>query len=491
VVLETMAPAFAIRALFDGFHGLAPEYSFRSPSLNPTRREDLATDLEAGLIRRFDEDRGLDQLSGFATVNGTERFYVAKPITTVGGCLACHGRVEDAPPVMTVRYGTMTGHGWPLDRIINARVIYVPTADLKAFQRRTLWAAGATFVLSHAVLFLILFLLLDRLVGRRMRRVPGVMDEAALAPGRPIAIPDGRRDEIGVVSRAFNRMAASLVDAYQTLERRVEERTRQLAQAKGEVEVQLARLDQELQAARELQVGLVPTVFPPPTPERPIETAAAMEPALEVGGDLYDVIDLGQGRVCAVIGDVAGKGAAAALFMALTLSQVRAAARHAEPGPGFTARVVEAVNRELCARNPSFMFVTLQVLLLDGRTGAVEIANAGHLPPWRLDADGATPLPEAPSLALGIDPDMTYTSETAQLRPGEALALLTDGVIEARDRDGELFGEERLGPVLAEVAGQPPAAVIEAVIVAVRAFEGGTQAADDLTMLVLRRLGGV
>jgi serine phosphatase RsbU (regulator of sigma subunit) len=113
-------------------------------------------------------------------------------------------------------------------------------------------------------------------------------------------------------------------------------------------------------------------------------------------------------------------------------------------GPGFTARVVEAVNRELCARNPSFMFVTLQVLLLDVRTGAVEIANAGHLPPWRLDADGATPLPEAPSLALGIDPDMTYTSETAQLRPGEALALLTDGVIEARDRDGELFGEERL-----------------------------------------------
>ncbi len=184
-----------------------------------------------------------------------------------------------------------------------------------------------------------------------------------------------------------------------------------------------------------------------------------MEPALEVGGDLYDVIDFGQGRVCAVTGDFAGKGAAAALFMALTLSQMRAAVRHSAPGPGFTTRVVEAVNRELYARNPSFMVVTLRVLLLDGWTGAVEIANAGHLPSWRLDAEGATPLPHAPSLALGIDPDMAYGSEMAQLRASETLVLLTDGVIEARDHDGELFDEERLGPVLAEVAGRPPATV--------------------------------
>jgi hypothetical protein len=124
LILETMSPAFAVRGLFDEFHKLAPEYLYRSPSLNPTRAEDRATPLEADLIRRFDADRHLDELSGFTTVNGQKRYYVAKPIANEAGCLICHGPASAAPAVVTTRYGTRGGFDWPLDRIINALVIY-------------------------------------------------------------------------------------------------------------------------------------------------------------------------------------------------------------------------------------------------------------------------------------------------------------------------------------------------------------------------------
>lgn len=498
LVLETMSPAFAVRGLFDIFHRLAPEYLYRSPSFNPSRREDLPTELEAQLIRQFDSDRTLGQLSGFADVDGARKFYVAKPIVTEPGCLMCHGPAAQAPEVMRTRYGTTSGYDWPLDRIINALVIYVPTADLDAFRGSVLRTAGISFLASHVLIFLLLNVLFDRLIGRRVARVATVMARTAAAPGQPMAIGDRRNDEIGVVSRTFDRMSASLAEAYRLLEQRVIERTRELAAAKGEAEdvrdklrIQLHRIDRELQAARELQLGLVPASFRPPSVGRPLDVAAVMRPALEVGGDFYDVLELGQGRVCAVIGDVAGKGAAAALFMALTLSVIRLIVHgmpESEIRDGMAARVLTLANREICAANPSMMFVTLLVLVLDTRTGILELANAGHLPPWRLGAHGPAQLPLPAMLAAGIDPSIVYTTTTAELRPDEALLLCTDGVTEAMDPATELFGNGRLEAALIPVACQPSTSVVEATLRAVETFEGTAEAGDDVTMLVLRRV---
>ena len=152
------------------------------------------------------------------------------------------------------------------------------------------------------------------------------------------------------------------------------------------VRASLARLEQEMDAARKLQLGMLPLVFPACTPEQPVEIHALMEPAREVGGDLYDFFYASEHLFCFLVGDVSGKGAAAAMFMARTRSLVRMAVqlwRKTSDNQITPMRIVEAVNHELCQNNRDRMFVTLFLGVLDTKTGVLTYVNAGHLPPVR------------------------------------------------------------------------------------------------------------
>src|SRR5690348_972402 len=140
---------------------------------------------------------------------------------------------------------------------------------------------------------------------------------------------------------------------------------------------------------------MVPHIFPPPTAEWPIDLFAMMEPAHEVGGDLYDFFRTADGRLCFLIGDVSGKGMPAALFMARTKSLIRMATelmRAADGGPAGAGDIVGRVNRELAQNNPDMMFVTLFFALLTPATGEIEFCNAGHNPPYRLKGGELAPL---------------------------------------------------------------------------------------------------
>lgn len=251
----------------------------------------------------------------------------------------------------------------------------------------------------------------------------------------------------------------------------------------------LDALQQELAAARALQLGMLPQSFPEWSPARPVKIHAIMHPAREVGGDLYDCFAVGEHGLCFLVGDVSGKGASAAMFMARARSLVRMAValwrdwREEDASP---ARLLEAVNRELCQNNADRMFVTLFLGLVDLRSGEVRGANAGHPAPHIL-SPGREPrrIDIRPGLPLGVRGAARFDDHALTLSAGDTLFIYSDGVFEAADKAGNLFSIERLEQLLHGCAGLHPRDIVERVKASVDAFAGSAPQADDLTALAL------
>jgi sigma-B regulation protein RsbU (phosphoserine phosphatase) len=211
-----------------------------------------------------------------------------------------------------------------------------------------------------------------------------------------------------------------------------------------------------------------------------------------VGGDLYDFFLTQDGMLCFLVGDVSGKGMAAALFMARTKSLIRIATDLMRPRQGSSAapaEIIARVNRELCENNGDMMFVTLFFAMLRPTTGELEFCNAGHNVPYRLNGQGLAAIEGAKGIILGVRPDAVYAAGRATLAPGESIYVFTDGVTEAANSEGEFFAEARLEAVLgAGAACSSAAEIVKAVGEAVRSFVGTALPSDDITMLAVRRL---
>jgi sigma-B regulation protein RsbU (phosphoserine phosphatase) len=260
---------------------------------------------------------------------------------------------------------------------------------------------------------------------------------------------------------------------------------------RDQVDAHLARLEAELNAARRLQLAMVPHSFPTPSAEFPIDLCASMEPAREVGGDLYDFFVTEDGKLYFLVGDVSGKGMPAALFMARAKSLIRIATDLMRSPNGASASpsdIIARVNRELCQDNSDLMFVTLFFAMLTPGSGAVEFCNAGHNAPYRLNGKAVEPIEGAKGIILGVRPDAVYASGQLLLAPGEGIYVFTDGVTEANNSTEEMFGETRLEAVLRAAAGAPSAEIVKSVAEAVRGFVGTALPFDDITMLAIRRL---
>jgi len=244
-----------------------------------------------------------------------------------------------------------------------------------------------------------------------------------------------------------------------------------------------ARAAGELSAARRIQMNSLPlaaTAFPR---ERRFALDALLEPAREVGGDLYDFYMLDADRLFFLVGDVSGKGLPASLFMAVTKALSKSIALR---GPGDVGTIMKDANHELVRENPEMLFVTGLAGILDARTGHLALCNAGHDAPRRIGAGGRVEkLHAAEGPPLCVIDDFDYPVHAYQLAPGECLCLTTDGISEAMNGQGELFGNARLDAALAAGALEP-AALVLAVREAVRGFVGSAEPSDDLALLVLR-----
>jgi sigma-B regulation protein RsbU (phosphoserine phosphatase) len=259
---------------------------------------------------------------------------------------------------------------------------------------------------------------------------------------------------------------------------------------RDEVRRNMERLAQELDSARALQLSMLPRQFPTCSPSHPIAVHAVMEPAREVGGDLYDCFYAGEHTFCFLVGDVSGKGASAAMFMARARSLMRITVnlwrewRTDDIDPGA---LLEAVNRELCQNNDDRMFVTMFLGLIDTHSGLVSFVNAGHPPPHLVSTTGQTKqIDSKPAMPLGIRRQTRFQTRTLEILPGDAVFVCSDGVFEALNDKGELFSIERLGQLLREANGAEPREMVQVIKDAVNAFTGCVPRTDDVTVLALR-----
>jgi sigma-B regulation protein RsbU (phosphoserine phosphatase) len=261
------------------------------------------------------------------------------------------------------------------------------------------------------------------------------------------------------------------------VQRKLKERNQQLEQTVEKGTIAQQQQEEELKRAREIQQMLLPSTLPQLAG---VQIAGAWQPAREVGGDYFDVIQLDKNRLGICVGDVAGKGITAALLMANLQASFRAFAT-SEASPQVVCR---KLNKFLCANIASGKFVTFFYAVLDADTRTLTYENAGHSPGLLLRGSGTTETLRGGGAVLGALPDWTYQDYTAQLQPGDQLLLTTDGITEAENAELEEFGDERL----LEAARAHDGSALEiqrAIMQQVTAFCGGNFR-DDATLLVLR-----
>src|SRR5919112_1124055 len=245
--------------------------------------------------------------------------------------------------------------------------------------------------------------------------------------------------------------------------------------------IERERIEQELQVARRIQQASLPKEVP--TLEG-WQIAPFYQPAREVGGDFYDFHFLSEGRLGLVVGDATGKGVPAALVMSTTCGMLQLAARALDsPSPG---EVLDQVNETLLARIPSNMFVTCFYAILDPEKGTLSYANAGHDLPY-LHRNGDAEELRARGMPLGLMPGMGYEEKEIELDVGESAFFYSDGLVEAHDPKGEMFGFPRLRALIAHHSGEERS-LGDFLMKELYSFVGeGWEQEDDITLLTLRR----
>jgi sigma-B regulation protein RsbU (phosphoserine phosphatase) len=315
-------------------------------------------------------------------------------------------------------------------------------------------------------------------VCRRLRHMP----ETAEVPIMFLS----SLEEVQNKTRGFEAGANDyLTKPFEMLE--VKARVRSLLKAKAYSDAVKEQIASELRVAREIQMGMLPHDFAPFEKSYGVEFGAVLEPAREVGGDLYGVCDAGSERLVIFLGDVSGKGIPASMFMVRAISLARLLAREiAEP-----EKILTRLNDELAADNPSGMFVTFLCAVFEPKSGRLALANAGQCRPVILH-DGQPPRWAVKNLgtALGFEPGLEFERADLMLQRGDALILYSDGVTEAFNPQEELYGDKRLIADTAGLSGQSATGIMTNLLARVRAHASGAPQSDDIAVMVLKVNGG-
>ncbi|MBN2125869.1 MAG: SpoIIE family protein phosphatase [Deltaproteobacteria bacterium] len=381
-----------------------------------------------------------------------------------------HGRSGFAPfrSIMTGKdcwmvYAPLASNGWSLG-VLFPRVELM--ADITRLNHTAVFLSLAGFLFV-----LVVIMWIARSITRPLRALSRATEEIGTG-NLDVPLPRiASRDEVGRLAEAF----AYMKDSLKTYIRELTETT-----------AAKERIESELKIAHDIQMGILPKIFPPFPNRREFDIYATLEPAKEVGGDLYDFFFMDEDLLCFALGDVSGKGVPAALFMAVAKTLIKTKATQ-----GLAPHtVLSRVNEDLSLDNPSCMFATLFLGILNVRTGDLEYANGGHNPPYLMPPqDPIEPLASTGGLALGVMEEFTYQSKRIALHKGDTLFLFTDGVTEAVNGNQEMFSEQRLVEDLASLRHRPVQDIVGGVMEKLRAFSRGEPQFDDITIMALRFLG--
>ncbi len=263
------------------------------------------------------------------------------------------------------------------------------------------------------------------------------------------------------------------------------EKNRQLQTAYDELKaaqeqlIEKERLEKELQVAAEIQMSILPDTLPSPSG---YDFGGRILPARQVGGDFYDVFDLGNDQIGVLIGDVADKGVPSAIFMARAHALIIAEA-DSSTSPG---EVLRMVNTHITRLEKSTQFVTALFGILDVKTGQFSYARAGHEPPLLIGAHGDVHrLPHEPGMALGLWEDITLDENTFHLAPGSLLVLYTDGMTDCRNPLGKAFGLDRIKETMKSVRSHSAQSACDHLLETLTSYQNGAKQDDDVTLVAV------
>lgn len=331
---------------------------------------------------------------------------------------------------------------------------------------RLIYVLAGIFVFVELVSLVIGFT-----ISRRITRSVHDMYQGTMALQRgelQHRIPVRRNDQLGLLAQSFNRMSASIIHLLEEVSEK-------------------KKLEQELEIAREVQATLFPKQLPHP---RGMVIFGGCEPARVVSGDYYDFIVEDEARLDIVVADISGKGISAALLMANLQAAMRnqlLSMKHDSPeGIGNAlAEVMTQLNQQIYLNSPAEKYATLFLGRYDAEARRLWYCNAGHLPPILLNGEGARFL-DPTGMVIGLLPDARYEAGCVALTPGSLLAVFTDGVTEAVNKQDEEFGSDRLISALRDARTRTPEGVYHSVIEKIRAWQGDLPQHDDITLIVAK-----
>lgn len=355
-------------------------------------------------------------------------------------------------------YKPLKNTGWSL-------AIICPEKDIFSRFDRLRQIVIAFMLLGLALLFLACF----RVIAREVRPLKDLAVEAGRISsgdfGSRLPLVD-RADEIGTLSRSFDDMQSSLVSYIEEL--KVTTATRE-------------RIEGDLRVAHNIQMAMIPNVFPPFPERKDLDVYASMTPAKEVGGDLYDYFLQGE-KLYFCIGDVSGKGVPASIVMAITRVLFRVYGRQ-DMTP---AEIACHINDMLSADNETMMFVTAFIGMIDLSKGSLNYCNCGHNYPVIVRASADPEYFDCESnTVLGVCPGWEYKEQYVPDVRGRMIFLYTDGLNEAENLEHEQFGEGRLLEVVTRNRGVSSEGMVKHMLEAVAEHVGGAEASDDLTTLCI------
>jgi phosphoserine phosphatase RsbU/P len=400
----------------------------------------IAEEKESGLLRRI----GKDMINGGEGLVGLDE-----------GLLY--------PARCWLYYAPLPSIGWSLG-------IVIPESEL--FEGVYRFGRTAVLIgLAGIILITILIMLIARRITRPLKDLSHTTVEIARG-NLEAQLPDIQGgDEIGTLTRSFEEMRRALKDYIKHL---------------TETTAAKERIESELKIARTIQMSFLPRAFPPMPGKVRAEIFAKLEPAREIGGDLYDYFLIDKDHLFFAVGDVSDKGIPAALFMAVTKTLLKGVA---ETGMD-PSEILHRCNVELCGENDSMMFVTVFCGILNLRTGRLKYSNAAHEHPVVIKSDGRSEyLPVPDGFLLGVDEDSIYQTMETRLEPGDRLIVYTDGVTEAVNAAGELYSHTNLMAVIQSSASVSAEDIGTEILESVKQFSSGIAQADDITMLALRFKG--
>ena len=340
--------------------------------------------------------------------------------------------------------------------------IVCPESDIFGSFNRLRRAVTGAVITGLILLMLVCF----QIIRRELRPLTRLARQAETISSGDFSMTlpdDGRRDEVGQLRQSFSEMQQSLVNYIEELK---------------STTAQKASIERELKVASDIQMSMVPRMFPPFPNRNDIDLYASMTPAKEVGGDLYDFF-IQEEILYFCVGDVSGKGIPASLFMAVTRNLFRIVAQQ-----GYSpAEIATQVNDHLCRDNDQGMFVTMFIGKADLRTGHLDYCNCGHNAPI---LNGQFLKMQYTNRALGFLEGIPFYGESIDNIKGEQVLLYTDGLNEAENPKQELLGNERLIELMQDAKDLDAQQVIDMLLAAVETHRAGAIPSDDLTLLCLR-----